>query len=80
MKAVKFRECNMVYAENQPEYLSLPAHKSDEGIVTTCWKLSSLDKIRVILTGKVYVQTMTFSKPLQPLKMSASNPVKRDET
>ena len=76
MKAVKFREHNRMYAEDQPEYLSLPAHRSDEGIVTTCWKLSFLERIRVILTGKVYAQAMTFDKPLQPLKMSVSNPVK----
>lgn len=76
MKAVKFRKYNMVYAEDQPEYLSLPAHKSDEGIVTTCWKLSWWESFKVFLTGRVYVQTMTFSKPLQPLKMSVSNPIR----
>lgn len=76
MKIIKFKECNIVYAENQPEYLPLPSHKSDDGRVTSCWGLSFLERLRVTLTGRIYLQVLTFNNPLQPLKMSVSNPLK----
>ena len=40
MKPKQFPESNVVYGENQDEYLPLPAHKTEEGIVITCWELS----------------------------------------
>ena len=75
MKAVKFKECNVVYAENQPEYLSLPCHKTEDGELTTCWWFSFKERLLVLLFGKVYLSILTFNEPLQPLKMNVSNPV-----
>ena len=75
MKIIKFKECNITYAEDQPEYLKLPAHKTNGGRATSCWKLSFFERVRVILTGKIYLRVMTFNQPLQPLKMSVINPV-----
>ncbi len=74
MKAIRFTECNVTYAENQPEYLDLPVHKAEDGLVTTCWKLSFIDRIKVVLTGKIFLQVLTFNKPLQPLKMLLRKP------
>lgn len=35
MKPIKFKEQNCIFAENQPEYTALPAHKvNDENIYT----------------------------------------------
>jgi len=75
MKAIKFKECNVTFAENQPEYLPLPAHKSPGGRVTSCWGFSFLERVRVALRGKIYLQILTFNEPLQPLLMSVHNPV-----
>ena len=75
MKIIKFKECNVTYAENQPEYLPLPAHKSDDGRVTSCWGLSFFERLRVALTGRIYLQILTFNKPLQPLKMLTNRPI-----
>ncbi len=75
MKVIKFKECNVVYAEGQPEYLSLPAHKSSDGVVTSCWRLSLRERICVILGGRIFLQLLTFNDPLQPLRMSVSNPL-----
>ena len=72
MKPVKFEGCNVTYAENQPEYLPLPAHKTRDGLVTSCWHLSLFERLQVVLTGKVWLQILTFTRPLQPLKMLAS--------
>ena len=74
MKAIGFTGCNATYAENQPEYLNLPVHKAEDGLITTCWELSFIDKVKVVLTDKIFLQVLTFNKPLQPLKMLGRKP------
>lgn len=68
MKPVTFKEQNCTFAENQPEYLSLPALKFDtkEGEVVSCWKLSFIERMRILFTGKLWVGLCTFGKPLTP--------------
>ena len=72
MKAIKFKECNTVYAKNQSEYYSLPVHRTDDGVVTSCWQLSFRQRLKVLITGHIFLQILTFNKPLQPLKMSVN--------
>ena len=69
MKAIDFSLSNTKYAENQDEYLTLPAHKSKDGIVTSCWKATLIERFKFLFTGKIWLSVMTFNKPLQPLKM-----------
>lgn len=68
MKPIKFPEHNVVYAENQEEYIPLPAFKADtpEGEVVSCWKLSFRERLRILFTGKLWVMIMTFNNPLTP--------------
>jgi hypothetical protein len=70
MEVVEFAGCNAVYAKDQPEYLPLPSHRSRDGIVTSCWKMSFKERLRVLLSGRVYVKILTFNRPLQPLKLT----------
>jgi len=70
MKPVDFKEANCVFGKNQDEYLALPTYKDKEGLVTSCWKLSFLEKIRILFTGKIFVTVMTFNQKLQPQKLS----------
>lgn len=72
MKIYRFKECNVVFAENQKEYLPLPSHKDNDGVVTACWKMSVLDRIKILFFGKVYIQLMTFNTPLQPHRLCLS--------
>ena len=69
MKPVQFKEANVVLAKDQPEYLPLPALSFDDkdGIVISCWSLSFWECIKLLFTGKIWVSTMTFKEPLQPL-------------
>ena len=78
MKVIKFKQCNITYAENQPEYLPLPAHKAKDGRVTSCWGLSFFERLRVAFIGRIYLRVLTFNKPLQPLKMFVRQPIGRD--
>jgi hypothetical protein len=79
MKPITFLEGNAVYAENQPCYLPLPAHRTKDGVVTSCWKATVLDRLRIALSGRVYLQIKTFNELLQPCKVSATNPLKKEK-
>ena len=69
MKPTKFKQQNVTYAENQPEYKSLPALKKlndPYGEVISCWKMSLRERLRVLFTGRIWVSLLTFNKPLTP--------------
>jgi hypothetical protein len=75
MKPVKFHGSNVVFAENQKEYLPLPAHRTDDGRVTSCWQLSFKERIKTLFSGRLYIQMLTFNAPLQPLLPTVENPI-----
>ena len=76
MKPIKFKKQNVVFAETQPEYISLPAYKEPDGCVTCCWKLSIKERFIILFTGKLWISMLTFNKPLQPLKPRVKSPMK----
>lgn len=75
MNPVNFKGSNVVYAENQKEYLPLPAHRSDDGVVTSCWELTWPERFKVLFSGNIFIQNMTFNQPLQPQRPSVDNPI-----
>ena len=77
MTPVSFPEQTVVFAKDQPEYLPLPAHVDEHGCVTFCWQLSWRDRLRLLVTGKLWHQVLTFGRPLQPQKLSAECPFER---
>lgn len=67
MNPIEFAEQNVVFAKDQPEYMPLPARRSADGSeVTSCWGMSWRERLRVLLTGRVYLTLLTFGAPLQP--------------
>lgn len=76
MIPTNFTGQNIIFAENQPEYQPLPAFRNDEGTVLTCWKLSRFERFKMLLTGRLYIQVLTFNHPLQPILPSIENPLK----
>jgi hypothetical protein len=66
MKPIKFKEQNCTFAESQPEYLPLPAFKTESGEVISCWHLSLFERIQLLITGKLWVSLLSFNKPLTP--------------
>lgn len=68
MKPIKFKEQNIIFAENQPEYLPLPAFKnnSPQGEVISCWQLSWKERLRILWTGKLWVSLLSFNNPPTP--------------
>lgn len=75
MKPIEFKGFNVTFAKDQPEYLPLPAYKDKAGVVTSCWKLKFVERLKILWHGKLYVQNLTFNKPLQPQRLIVDNPI-----
>jgi hypothetical protein len=74
MTPVTFKGQNIVFGENQAEYQPLPALKvpnDPQGSVITCWELSPEEIEEVKLTGKIYLNQLTFNQALQPVLIVA---------
>lgn len=65
----------VVFAEDQPEYVALPAWKGPDGMVVTRWKLSWMERLRILLGGSLWLSVLTFNKPLQPVKLDTVCPI-----
>jgi hypothetical protein len=74
MKLIEFKEQNIIIAKDQPEYLPLPARRSDDGQVICCWKLSIKERIKLLFTGRVWHIILTFNEPLQPQLLVVNKP------
>ena len=66
MYPVKFKGSNVIFAENQPQYLPLPAKITSEGVVISCWKLTFIERIKILFNGTLFLHQLTFHEPLQP--------------
>lgn len=74
MYPIPFPEQNCVYAKDQPEYLPLPVHRTADGEIISCWKLTLRERIKLLFTGKLWFHQLTFGHPLQPQLPSADKP------
>ena len=72
MKPIKFKEQNCTFAKDQPEYIPLPALRlhSNGGEVISCWKMSFIERLKVLFTGKVWLSLMMFGQPVTPSFLS----------
>lgn len=72
MKPVKFKHCNATFAEGQEDYQKLPALviETDERPVISCFSLSFVERLQVLIFGRVWLCLLTFGAPLQPVKIS----------
>ncbi len=74
MRPVKFYGHNVVIAEDQPEYLPLPAYVDNSDVTTFCWQLTFLERCKLLVTGKLWHSVKTFNDPLQPQLPSVDKP------
>ena len=76
IEAVSFPEVNTTYGKGHPKYRPLPTHTDESsGIVTSCYKLTFVGRLRLLIGGKIYWQQIIGGQPLQPQKPSLSNPI-----
>lgn len=80
MKPIDFPASNVVIAKDQEQYLSLPAHRDEESEacpVVSCWQLTFGERIRILLTGRMWVSTLTFKHSVQPTSLGVTVPIYR---
>lgn len=77
MKLIEFPEQTVVIAKDQPQYLPLPAYRFNdpEGRICCCWSLTWRDRLRVLFTGRIWHQVLTFNAPLQPQLLTVEKPM-----
>ena len=73
MKPIEFSQQTMVWARDQPEYLPLPAYV-DERETVTKWRLTWPERVRMLLTGRLWLHQLNFGEPLQPQLPTLENP------
>jgi len=73
-------EPEVVYAKDQPEYIPLPAHRTEDGMVITRWSLSIGERLRLLVGGSLWLSVLTFRRALQPVKLDVQCPIKRTKT
>ena len=78
MKPIEFPEQTVIIAKDQPQYVPLYAHRfvdqPDKGRIACCWKLGWKDRLKLLMTGKLWHQILTFNQPLQPQLLSVDKP------
>lgn len=71
---VDFPESNVTYAKDQPEYRPLPCKQYDDGRIVFCWRLTFVQRLTVLFTGRLWHQVQTFGQPLQPQLLESKKP------
>lgn len=76
VKLIEFPEQTHIIAKLQPEYLPLPAHRfnDEQGRIACCWSLTWRERIRLLFTGRIWHQVLTFDLPLQPQLLTVEKP------
>ena len=74
MSPIKFAEQNRLLAKDQKEYLPLPVHQTQDGLVISCWRLTWWDRLKLLFTGRLWLMQLTFGEPLQPQVIQAHTP------
>jgi hypothetical protein len=73
MKPTTFPEQTTVWAEHQPPYLPLPAYTNETETISR-WRLSWRERIKVLLTGCLWLRQMNFGAALQPQAPTVDRP------
>jgi len=74
MKAIEFEQHNVVFAEDQKEYLPLPAYAQNNGLVTFCMELDDRELEAVKKTKILKLTVLTFGRSAQPIRVTTVEP------
>jgi len=64
------------FGANQPEYLPLPVvviHRPEVEVIS-CWMLSWRERLKMLLTGKIWISQYSFGHALQPIRPTVNEP------
>ncbi len=68
----------VTFAADQPQYKPLVAYHSADGTVFTRWRLTWRERLRMFLSGDLWLTVLTFNHPLQPVKLDTVCPIEVD--
>ena len=74
MRAKKFAKQNIVFAEKQDEYASLPGFAQENGIATFKFRLSPKEMAEAVHKGKIFIGLVCFDNPMMPMKVYFEEP------
>ena len=57
------------------KYLPLPAIRTDDGCITSRWRLTWRERLSVLWSGDLWLQQFAFHQPLQPQRPTVTQPV-----
>ena len=73
MKPYKFPEINTVFAEDNPQFKTFAyvdrSRKGSKDIVI-CYKMTFMEKLMILLTGKIWVNITSGDGKLRPMRLS----------
>lgn len=77
MELSAFAGHNVVIAKDQPQYRPAPAYRvpGPEGKLIIGWDLTLRERLKLLVTGRLWHTVMTFNQPLQPQVLEVSRPV-----
>lgn len=69
----------VVYAKDQPQYLQLPAcnfqYTGGEVSVISRYRLTIFERLKLLFTGSIWLEQMTFGQALQPQRPTINEPL-----
>jgi len=63
---------HIVFAANQPEYNPLQVWRKPTGEVISRWRLTWRERIAALMGRPLYLEVLTFNRPLQPVYLTFS--------
>jgi len=74
MTPIEFPQMTGIAAKDQPEYQPLPMYRDNEYVIS-CWKMSTFERIKVLLRGRVWLWLMIPpGKSIAPSIVAVDNP------
>ncbi len=77
MRPIKFKEYNVIFAKDQAPYQPLPAYRDEKdikGSIYHCWQLTFKERFKIIFTGRLWFNVLTFKNPPQPILPMVDSP------
>jgi len=79
MKPTDFPERTALFAEDQDEYLTLPAFSDGEQVIS-CWRFTWWERIRILFGSRLWLRQYVFGEKLQPQLPQIDRPFKNKTT
>ena len=73
MIPINFKGSNIIFGEDQPQYIRLPAYIDQAGQVTSLWKPTFKERIQILFGHNIALLLSTFNEPIQPQQIFITN-------